>query len=288
MDRKLAFAMAIFAFLFVACTDDPEQEPSTNINNPTHITQPDDQNQQVPADSTGTQEPADSTDTPGAVDPEPAKPEPQDDAVDLGLSVLWASCNLGASVPEEFGDYYAWAEIEPYYESLDPLTWKEGKTDGYGVASYSWYKDYPNVTKYCPAGLHNCWAGEDAPDGKTIIDPDEDAATVKLGGAWRIPTEEEWKELISGCTWTWADHDGVDGFEIAAPNGNSIFLPAAGFFDAIYPQEPGKLCEYWSSTLNTNLPENAIVLHHYSGYGFTAATLRYHGCTIRPVKNSEE
>ena len=284
MDRKLAFAMAIFAFLFVACTDDPEQKPSTNINNPTHITQPDDQNQQVPADSTGTQEPADSTDTPGAVDPEPAKPEPQDDAVDLGLSVKWASCNIGATKPEDYGDYYAWAEIEPFYTSLDPLTWKDSKPDGYSWNSARWFGKYPNVTKYCPAGLTNCWDKEGDPDGKTVIDPDDDVATVTLGGAWRMPTEAEWNELESKCTWTWTAHDGVNGFEIAAADGNSIFLPAAGIFDAHDLLDPGKLCAYWSSSLNTNLPENAINLHHYSGYGFTGSTVRYDGCPIRPVK----
>ena len=292
MTRHLTFAIMLAALVAFACTPDPEDAPSTDINNPTHITPPD--NPQTPADSTEIQHPADTTgttdpiDPTDPVDPEPQKPEPQDDgAVDLGLSVKWASCNLGASVPEEYGDYYAWAEIEPYYDTLDPLTWKAGKQDGYGVASYRWFGEYPNVTKYCPADLYNCWDKEGDPDGKTVIDSDDDAAAVTLGGAWRMPTEAEWNELESQCTWTWATHDGVDGFEIAATNGNSIFLPAAGFFDAIDHLEPGNLCEYWTSDLNTNLPENAIVLHHYSGYGFTASTLRYHGCPIRPIKELE-
>ena len=276
---KIFFPLALFAFLFVACIGDPETDPSTNINNPIHVTPtPEPEPEPQPEPEPEPEPEPDPTPTPD--------PDPQDDGtVDLGLSVCWASCNVGASKPEEYGDYYAWAEIEPYYSSLDPLTWKESKSDGYGVASYRWYGDYPNVIKYCPAGLTNCWDNEGDPDGITIIDPDDDAATVTLGSPWRIPTEDDWEELISGCTWTWTTLEGVAGFEIAAPNGNSIFLPAAGFFDVIDLLEPGNCCEYWSSTLNTNLPENAIVLHHYPGYGFTSSTLRYHGCPIRPVKN---
>ncbi len=273
--------MALCAFLFAACTPDPEQEPSTDVNTPTHI------NPQDPSDP---QDPnlTDPTDPDDPDDPEPQKPEPQDDgAVDLGLSVKWASCNLGATVPEEFGDYYAWAETEPFYSSLDPLTWKADKPDGYSWNSCSWFGNYPNVTKYCPAGLDIYWGMEGDPDGKTIIDPDDDAATVALGSPWRIPTEEEWNELESQCTWTWATHDGVDGFEITAANGNGIFLPAAGIFDAVNLLDSGSLCAYWSSDLNTNLPENAILLHHHSDYGFTASCVRYDGSPIRPVKEPE-
>ena len=271
--------MALCALLFAACTPDPEQEPSTNINNPIHVTPSDTTDIQVPVDSTDIQQPVDSTDTP---DPTP------DPAVDLGLSVKWASCNLGATVPEEFGDYYAWAEIEPFYSSLDPLTWKADKPDGYSWNSCSWFgSQYPKLTKYCPAGLDIYWGMEGDPDGKTIIDPDDDAATVALGSPWRIPTEAEWNELESQCTWTWATHDGVDGFEITAANGNGIFLPAAGIFDAVDLLDSGSLCAYWSSDLNTNLPDNAILLNHHSGYGFTASCVRYDGCPIRPVKEPE-
>ena len=296
MTRHLTFAIMLAVLVAFACTPDSGQEPSTNINTPVHIDpqQPADSTDiQVPADTTGTQQPADTTGTTDPVDPVDPDPTPdsdptpdpeEDPAVDLGLSVKWASCNLGATVPEEFGDYYAWAEIAPYYESLDPLTWKAGKPAGYGVASYRWYGNYPNVTKYCPAELTNCWDKEGDPDGNTVIDPDDDAATVTLGSAWRIPTEADWKELISGCTWTWATHDGVNGFEISATNGASIFLPAAGMFDVQTVYDSGSLCAYWTSDLNTNLPNNAVVLHYTSGYGFTGSTLRYHGCTIRPVK----
>lgn len=120
-------------------------------------------------------------------------------AVDLGLSVYWASCNIGAESPEEFGDYYAWGETKP-------------KTS-YTQENYSFYDK--NAQKYTNIGENICGTAYDA-------------ATVNLGSDWRMPTVEEMKELITKCKWEWTQINGVNGFKISANNGNSIFLPATG------------------------------------------------------------
>ena len=109
-------------------------------------------------------------------------------AVDLGLSVKWAWFNLGASLPEEYGDYYAWGETEPYYSSLDPLTWKDGKEAGYYWLSYKWCMGSGDtMTKYCTESTYT-YGYNGFTDGKTVLNLEDDAAHVNLGGKWRMPT----------------------------------------------------------------------------------------------------
>ena len=101
--------------------------------------------------------------------------------VDLGLSVKWATCNLGATKPEEYGDYYAWGETET-----------KTKTD-YNWSTYRWRKGASGkLTKYCPSNKSGYWAGYGSPDGKTSLDLSDDVANIKLGGKWRLPTDAEW------------------------------------------------------------------------------------------------
>ena len=204
-------------------------------------------------------------------------------AVDLGLSVYWAECNLGAEKPEDYGDYYAWGDVEPYYSSQDPLTWKEGKT-GYNWASYKWCNGaYNKLTKYCPTDKTSYWDGEGSPDGKTVLDPEDDAAHVSLGGKWRMPTDAEWTELIEKCTWTWTTQNDVIGRLVTGPNGNSIFLPAAGYrlvTDLSYVGTDGG---YWSSSLATDLPSIASYVYIDSSDVSRDAYPRYCGQSFRPV-----
>ena len=175
------------------------------------------------------------------------KPE----AVDLGLpsGLKWASLNLGASAPEEYGDYYAWGDPEPYYSSQVPLTWKEGKESGYNLASYKWCKgSYNTITKYC---ILSSFGYEGFTDGKTIIDSEDDAAHVKLGGKWRMPTNDEWEELISNCSTTWTTENGVEGRRFTSnKTGNSIFFPAAGYRFSLSLGNEGHNFYYWTSTLS--------------------------------------
>ena len=203
------------------------------------------------------------------------KPE----AIDLGLpsGLKWASFNLGATSPEEYGDYYAWGEIGPYYSSQDPLTWKDGKESGYCWSSY-----FDN-----PSGDGSTFE-KYATDKKTSLDPEDDAAHVMLGGNWRMPTDAEWTELREYCTWTWTTQNEVNGYLVSGTNGNSVFFPAAGRrhnIDLLDVSEPlGGY--YWSSSLFSDTPNRA----RYSFFNSTsinshADSGRAVGFSVRPVSN---
>ena len=203
------------------------------------------------------------------------------DCVDLGLSVCWASCNLGAGKPEEYGDYYAWGEIERYYSSQDPLTWKDGKT-GYNWASYKWCNGSSSTfTKY------NTSSSYGTVDNKTVLEPEDDVAHVKLGGKWRMPTDAEWTELREKCTWTWVTNyngSGINGRLVKATNGNSIFLPAAGYRRGTCLNDAGSYGFYWSSSLYTGYPGYAWYVYFYSdSVGGSNYYLRFYGQSVRPV-----
>ena len=209
---------------------------------------------------------------------------PVPEAVDLGLpsGLKWASFNLGASKPEEYGDYYAWAETEPYYSSQDPMTWKEGKESGYARASYRWCmgSDF-KMTKYCS---NSSFGYNGFTDTKTVLDPEDDAAHVNLGGNWRMPTDAEWTELREKCTWTWTTQNGVYGRLVTASNGNSIFLPAAGYRIVTYLNDAGSYGYFWSSSLNTDSSNNAWFVNFYSGNVYRYYDgYRCDGFSIRPV-----
>ena len=213
-------------------------------------------------------------------------------AVDLGIVMkrtdgttyflYWAESNLCESGlcanPEDYGDYYAWGETEPYYSSLNPLTWKDNKT-GYNWGSYKWCNgSASSLTKYNSIdGITVLQLGENS--GETV----DDAARAKLEGKWRMPSDEEWTALREKCTWTWTTQNGVSGELITAENGNSIFLPAAGEWFGDKLNDLSATGYYWSSSLDTDSPGNAwdiYVSYHLSdrsNYG------RCFGRPIRPV-----
>ncbi|MBR6346244.1 MAG: hypothetical protein IKR69_02535 [Bacteroidales bacterium] len=182
-------------------------------------------------------------------------------AVDLGLSVKWASFNLGASAPEEYGDYYAWGEIKTK-NSYSFLTYKFG-TESTGPLS-----------KYNSA---------------SILDLEDDAAHILLGGNWRMPTISEWEELRSNCEWSL--NESRNGYKVTGGNGNSIFLPLAGFRSETYLLKAGEAGLYWSSTsferATKDEPWNAWFEHLYPDDDIYAImedyAMRCYGMTIRPV-----
>ena len=187
------------------------------------------------------------------------------EAIDLGLSVKWASCNVGATAPEEYGGYYAWGETEE-------------KSD-YGWDTYKYCNGSGNsMTKYC---IHSSYG---TVDNITTLEPNDDVATVKWGGSWRMPTLSEQQELHNNCTWTWTTLNCVNWYRVTGPTGNSIFLPAAGYrygTEVIYQGSDGY---YWSSSLYSSDSGSACSLGFgshgydwYSGYG------RFNGRTVRPV-----
>ncbi len=181
--------------------------------------------------------------------------------VDLGMSVKWATCNVGASSPEDYGDYFAWGETNP----------KETYT----------YKTCLTYEKKI-----GCISGN----------PQYDAATANWGGGWRMPADTEWKELAEKCEWKWTSQDGHMGCLVTGPNGNSIFLPAAGERsddDSDYrrPLEGAEeYCEYWSGTPfdDARLYEALLFgVHKYDGEDNISRGAgdyyRSTGCPIRPV-----
>lgn len=190
----------------------------------------------------------------------------QTEAVDLGLSVKWASCNLGASAPTEFGDYFAWGETAPKerynWESLAYCTDAEGNQ----------FTKYVTGASYGPV------------DGKGVLGPEDDPAQAVLGEGWRLPTKEECFELWRECQWKWKKVDGVKGFLVTSKkNGNSIFLPAAGYYFGRTNMGEG-YGSYWSSSLAEGAPFNAYCLsfapHQAAG---TSLCERRYGLPVRPV-----
>lgn len=213
--------------------------------------------------------------------------------VDLGLSVKWATCNVGATKPEEYGDYYAWGETEPYYEDgyaqEDPQShWKEGKSAGYAWPSYKWCSgSSTTLTKY------NTNSGCGTVDNKTTLDPEDDVAHVKWGGSWRMPTLEEQNELRNNCTWTWyssgnSEFGGVAGYKVTSNKegytDRFIFLPAAGYRYVTRLDSVGSDTFYWSSSLSSDGPDCAWgIVFFGSGLVYVDHVDRRFGPSVRPV-----
>ncbi len=207
--------------------------------------------------------------------------------VDLGLkdshghTIYWATCNVGATTPEDYGDYFAWGETEPYYlagHSQDSpcSSWKTGKTSGYDWASYKWCNgSSTSMTKYCTKSSYG------TVDNKTVLDPEDDAATVNWGGNWRMPTKAELDQLRTSCTWTW--NSTKQGYTVTGPNGNSIFLPAAGGRGGSDLNKAGSLGVYWSSSLGTSYSRSAYCLYFGSGGQDADDDDRRDGTSVRAV-----
>lgn len=171
--------------------------------------------------------------------------------VDLGLSVKWATCNIGASSPSHYGSYYAWGETttkSKYYDT-----------------NYTYSDAWP-----------------------LTLPLDKDAARVNWGGDWRIPTKEEFSELRYSCTWTWTTLNGSNGYKVTSNiNGKSIFLPAAGYYDSTY-KTAGATGNYWSSSryesLYDMLPKEVHELYFtQNSILYDHIVIRYEGHSIRPV-----
>ena len=192
--------------------------------------------------------------------------------VDLGLSVKWATCNVGASSPSEYGNYYAWGEV---YTKND-YNWSSYR---YGMGEGDFF------TKYVPSDKPDFWYGDDEPDGMTRLALSDDVAHTSWGGTWRIPTEAEWTELRTECTWTWAIVNGRKGYNVIGKNGNSIFLPAAGCRNYLNLHFVGEDGYYWTSTLHEDDPEEAWRLRFSLDYISRYYTFRYYGFSVRPVSD---
>lgn len=197
-------------------------------------------------------------------------------AVDLGLSVYWASCNLGASKPTEYGGYFQWAGTKDVSDTSIYLDWNNcpyhiGSNYSSGWSKYNTKSSYGTV------------------DNNTVLEAKDDAASVALDGKWRIPTDAEWSELrnTDNCSWTWTTIDGVCGYKVQSKKSGYtdkwIFLPAAGYRYDDYLYDVGSSGDYWSSSLDTYYPYDACLLHFDSSYVNRGSTYRYYGQSVRPV-----
>ena len=190
-------------------------------------------------------------------------------AVDLGLpsGLKWASCNVGATVPEGYGGYFAW-----------------GETEEKAIYDWEYYKysgDTPSsMKKYCLSTSYG------TPDGKDVLDMEDDVAYVKWGGNWRMPTHEEQAELVENCDWEWTTLNDVYGYVVKSRvNDNSIFLPATGYRSDVECYMVGRSTFYWSRDLRGGIDRQAYVLYIYSGYPSTENVYgnRATGYPVRPV-----
>ena len=173
------------------------------------------------------------------------------DWVDLGLpsGKKWATCNVGATSAEDYGDYFAWGETSPKAE----YTWENSVTYGEQMSDISGNAQY-------------------------------DAATANWGGSWRMPTKEEMQELVDHCEWEWTQVNGVNGSKVVGPNGSCIFLPAAGnrYGTSLY-DDGNKGC-YWSSTPGGYEDDyDAYYLYFSDGLEYVSYDYRYNGRTVRPI-----
>jgi len=193
--------------------------------------------------------------------------------VDLGLpsGLLWAKCNLGASSPEEYGDYYAWGETTTksnYNWSTYKYCTKDAEGELAMLTKYNTRSDYGTL------------------DNLTTLQAMDDVATQKLGSGARMPTADEWRELINNTTAEWTTLNGVNGRKFTASNGKSLFLPAAGcrWDGELY--SAGDDGDYWSSSLYESYPDGAWYFYFDSDVQSVDGGDRRSGPSVRPVRSA--
>ena len=294
--KKLIFALSLFAMTFVASAQEPNGKSTvdkTVVNTEEAFEVLAEMKQRL---ATISQQYTDVLSELAALrtqigigDPTPTPSAHE--YVDLGLSVKWATCNVGAEKPEDYGLYFAWGETTGYTSDTN-----DGRL--FNDANYKWMdhtiNDNNGYQKYtCADGLKDgCWYAGDTYIGTKVdgtwvknltkLLPEDDAATANWGGAWRMPTMAEQDELRTECTWTW--DSSKKGYKVTSKkNGNSIFLPAAGCrFEGAFLNF-GPYGDYWSSELYTNFSRCAYVLDFSSSNVYMVFYSRFYGYPVRPV-----
>lgn len=191
--------------------------------------------------------------------------------VDLGLpsGTKWATMNVGATKPEEYGLYFAWGDTQGYTAS------QVGSGEGqkaFAWADYKWSEDGgTTMSKY------------NETDGKTVLDLEDDAVAVAWGGSWKIPTEAQCQELIDNTTYTWTAVNGVNGGKFTASNGNYIFIPAAGIVYYGIMHYVGDSGFIWDTSLGSDGVRNSNYLYFGGSKDFVNSNLRCHGYSVRGV-----
>ena len=186
---------------------------------------------------------------------------PYNEYVDLGLpsGLKWATCNVGANTPEEYGNHYAWGEVltKTEYSSSNCPTYGLTKSE---LQSQGYIDSEGNLT------------------------PQYDAARANWSGDWRLPTKAEMQELIDNCTWEWTTQNGKNGYKVTGPNGNYIFLPAAGYRDGSSLRSAGSYGYYWSLAPHEGNSYNAYYLYFSSDDHYVSHYGRNYGLSVRPVR----
>ena len=245
--------------------------------------------------------------------------------VDLGLSVLWAACNVGSCTHEGYGKFFAWADTAPktaycwskYKYAYNPKYYPEcpGPGGDADTIHYEYGDNGPNLglTKYNTKEEWNSLNLGGGPDGDTILYSYDDAATAIMGNGWRTPSVEEWKELIEGTTPTRDVVNGIGGIRFtskAEGNNNSIFLPFAGAYSgnmhsSYYNCGNQPQGQYWTNQIDAEYPYRAYILYFddiewtqepFTTYGTVASTItffsdpieyaRYEGRPVRAVRSN--
>ena len=228
------------------------------------------------------------------VKPQPVVPE----AVNLGLSVNWANMNVGAAAITDKGDYFMWGDagLSPWdFDQSNYVlykTEKETSVDKDGFSTTTTYKGYTKYVTKKSEGFKEYY------DGKTVLDDEDDVAYVTCGKDWHIPSRAQWTELIGKCTWTESSLNGVSGMKVTGPNGNYIFLPAAGYADGDHRTYftsamaimTGEYCPIRSTSMTTavmywtnTLYDTTTPITSWGGQLSTMMITRYYGLPVRAV-----
>lgn len=204
--------------------------------------------------------------------------------IDLGLpsGTLWATCNIGAHSPSDYGDYYAWGENKV----KSKYTWSTYKfVNTKAEVSYGFLVKY-HLTKYCNDSIYG---DSGFIDKKTQLEPSDDVSYIKWGEDWSIPTKAQWEELLDNCIWKAVNKNGKNCYQVMGPNHNTIYLPASGFCDTLPKYKEG-YGRYWANSIElgrVNRSYYAWALDFNEISRGMVISDRYKGYAIRPVKNKK-
>lgn len=199
--------------------------------------------------------------------------------LDLPSGTLWATCNVGASKPEDYGNYYAWGEtkVKSVYNDETYKYCNVNWDNVFGLKAFG----INNLTKYCN---NSSYGNNGFTDNQTMLEGCDDVAKTNWGNGWHIPTKAQWNELLKYTTNQWTTQNGVSGTLFTAKNGQTLFLPAAGSREGNGFRDVGSHGKYWSSLVDTDVAYSAWYFSFVSGFCRMACLNRTYGFSVRPVR----
>lgn len=208
--------------------------------------------------------------------------------IDMGLSVKWATYNIGANSPEEYGYFFQWGGTIAYNSDRTPVESGDAINFGFNSNCPHWVSGTTGSSKWSKYTTEDRYSSTGTADNKLILDLEDDAAHVHWGGDCRMPTEEEFSELINACVIQWATNykgSGINGslFTLKSDNSKTLFFPATGSLSALSWTQVGSSSRYWSSTLSTTGPWNGRIMQSSSSENIINVITRGSGLPIRAV-----